>query len=244
MPRRFLTAQWRHLLMINFEIDPAAVPLPVLNGVEHDSWNGKHFVSLVGFLFLDTRVLGLGIPCHRDFEEVNLRYYVRRRAAEGWRRGVVFIREIAPRRAVGAVARWLFNEKYVTCPMSSEIRLPDAGTGDGGLVRYRWMSSTQTNAVAAEFDGVPDYPGCGSQEEFITEHYWGYSGQRDGSTLEYRVEHPRWRAWRAKSARLEGGAAEFYGPAYGRILSRPPSSAFIADGSEVAVYRGERIAMK
>src|SRR5262245_60741200 len=121
--RRFLTAEWRHLVMLNYEIDPAALRARVPAGTELDSWNGKTFVSLVGFRVLRTRVLGVPVLFHRSsigkgisrtswgsFEEVNLRFYVRRRAPEGWRRGVVFVKEIVPKAAVAAVARWVYNE--------------------------------------------------------------------------------------------------------------------------------------
>ena len=105
MPRRFLSAVWRNLVMLNYEIEPDILRPLVPQGVELDSWKGKYFVSLVGFQFLDTRVLGMPIPFHRNFEEVNLRYYVRRRVEKGWRRGVVFVKEVVPRWAIATRGR-------------------------------------------------------------------------------------------------------------------------------------------
>jgi hypothetical protein len=225
--------------MLNYEIDPALLRPLVPACTELDPWDGRHFVSLVGFRFLDTRVLGLAIPFHRNFDEVNLRFYVRRRGREGWRRGVVFIKEVVPKRAIAAVARWLYNENYVACPMDSEIRLPDPSRGTPGSVQYRWATPGRWNRLRAEFTGTPALPAPGSEEEFITEHYWGYVAQRDGSTLEYRVQHPPWRVWRATAAELDCDVQGFYGAAFGAALSVPPSSAFVAEGSPVAVYRGE-----
>lgn len=241
MSRRFLSAAWRHLVMLNYEIDPAVLRPLVPKGTELDPWDGRHFVSVVGFLFLNTRVLGVPIPFHRNFEEVNLRFYVRRRADDGWRRGVVFVKEIAPRRAIVAVARWVYNENYVARPMVSRVSLPDPDRGTSGCVEYRWTSGTRRYAVGAAFAGAPVLPGPGSEEEFITEHYWGYACQRDGSSLEYRVEHPRWRVWRASRAWLDGDMKDLYGAPYDDALRRPPSSAFVVEGSDVVVYRGERI---
>jgi uncharacterized protein YqjF (DUF2071 family) len=241
MKRRFLSAQWRHLLMLNYEVEPAVL-LPLLpGGTELDVWNGKTFLSLVGFLFLRTRVLGIPIPFHRDFEEVNLRFYVRRRSSEGWRRGVVFVKEIVPRAAIALVARWIYNENYVACPMSSRVQLPDPARGVGGLVEYSWGRGAARNAIRAEFEGAPSEPAPGSEEEFITEHYWGYALQRDGAALEYGVEHPRWRVWRASSARLDCDVEVCYGRQYCQALARQPSSAFVAEGSAVTVFRGERL---
>src|SRR6185503_10439864 len=105
------TAHWRFLMMLNYEVDPSVLHPLVPRGTELDTWHGRTYASVVGFLFLDTRVLGLAIPFHRDFEEVNLRFYVRRREAEAWRRGVVFIKEIVPRWAIATVARVAYNER-------------------------------------------------------------------------------------------------------------------------------------
>ena len=107
----FLTAQWRHLVLINYEIAPEIVRPYVPRGTEIDSFDGRTYASLVGFLFLDTRLRGVPIPFHRNFEEVNLRLYVRRKGAEGWRRGVVFVREIVPRLALAWVARTLVRRE-------------------------------------------------------------------------------------------------------------------------------------
>src|SRR6266511_1713107 len=120
----FLTAEWRRLAMLNYEIDPAALRPFIPRGVELDTWNNRHFVSVVGFLFLKTLVMGLPIPFHRDFEEINLRFYVRRKGPEGWRRGVVFVKEIVPRWAIATVAQWVYNENYVAHPMSHELTVP------------------------------------------------------------------------------------------------------------------------
>src|SRR6266513_2477095 len=130
MPRRFLTAEWRSLAMLNYEVDRSVLARRVPPGTELDSWGGVVYVSVVGFLFLKTRVLGVPIPGHRNFEEVNLRFYVRRKADGEWRRGVVFVKEIVPRRAIAAVARGLYGENYVAMPMSHAI--------DGRRVEYRW----------------------------------------------------------------------------------------------------------
>jgi len=81
----------------------------------------------------------------------------------------------------------------------------------------------------------------GSETEFITEHYWGYTAQRDGSTLEYQVEHPRWRVWSAQTAELHCDITGLYGKQFCAALNHQPSSAFLAEGSDVKVYKGVRI---
>ena len=239
--RPFLTAEWRWLAMLQYEVEPDVLRALVPRGTELDAWEGRTLVSLVGFRFLDTRVLGAPIPFHRHFSEVNLRFYVRRRGPEGWRRAVVFIREIVPRRAIAMVARLWYNEPYVALPMRHAIAMGGAETGARGRVRYEWLRDGRWAHLEVETDGVPARPSPGSQEEFVSEHYWGYTTQRDGGCLEYRVTHPAWRVWRASGASLQGDVASLYGTRLARFLGGPPCSAFLADGSAVAVYRGARL---
>ena len=237
----FLSAEWRYLAMVNYEIEPAVLMPFVPKGTELDSWNGKTFVSMVGFLFLNTRVVGLSIPFHQNFEEINLRFYVRRKGADGWRRGVVFIKEVVPRVAIAVTARWLYNENYVALPTGNEIlRSPD-NSAHVESVKYFWTFRHQTYFIEVATRGEPTPIAAGSEEEFIAQHYWGYSVQKDGGTVEYRVEHPLWRVWQAQSCRLQCDVEEFYGKQVTRALSVAPSSAFLAEGSKVTVYHGKRI---
>ncbi len=232
-PAPFLRAEWRWLVMLNYEVDAAIVHPHVPAGTEIDFWNGKTYVSLVGFLFLRTRVKGIPIPFHRDFEEVNLRFYVRHKAGEEWRRGVVFIKEIVPRWAIAWVARTLYNENYVSLPMRHHVA--------GDEFRYSWSFNGKSNHLGVLRSGEPLPAEPGSEEEFITEHYWGYTAQADGSSLEYRVEHVPWRVWQTTDTNVDVWAADLYGPEFVEPLARRPSSAFLAEGSPVTVYRGRRL---
>lgn len=237
-PKVFLTAEWRHLAMLNYVAKPAALARFVPAGTELDAWNGQTLISMVGFLFLRTRVRGVPIPLHRDFEEVNLRFYVRRKAADGWRRGVVFIKEIVPRAAIALVARNLYHEPYIALPMSHRIEQQD---GRVQAAEYGWTCGGRPNRLRVVTRGAPEALTPGSEAEFITEHYWGYNAQPDGSTLEYRVEHPPWRVLAVATATLECDATELYGEAFCAALTGPPRSAFLAEGSPVKVYSGTRL---
>jgi uncharacterized protein YqjF (DUF2071 family) len=240
MARIFLTAEWRWLVMANYEIDPDLLRPHVPAGTELDDFGGRTFASVVGFLFLDTRVLGLRIPRHVDFEEVNLRFYVRREGPEGTRRGVVFIKEIVPRRAIAWAARAFYGEPYVALPMRHAITPPSPG--QAGLARYDWrLPSGRWCKLEARFSGEPEPLAPGSDREFIAEHYWGYNRRPDGSTAEYRVDHPPWRAWVADSSSFDADLSALYGPAFAGPLSRPPASVFVAEGSPVSVLRHDLI---
>ncbi len=166
----FLRARWVHLAMLNYEIEPDLLAPHVPAGTELDSWNGKTFVSMVGFLFQETSLLGFPALFHRNFEEVNLRFYVRRQTNEGWRRGVVFIKEIVPRRFVALIARTVYNETYVALPMRHTLQLP--GPKTGGTFTYEWLTNGMWNSLEVKTDsGQPTLPEVDSEETFITEHY-------------------------------------------------------------------------
>jgi uncharacterized protein YqjF (DUF2071 family) len=237
----FLTAEWRHLVMLNFEIDPKLLGRHVPAGTELDIWHGRTYVSIVGFRFLNTKLRGFAIPFHRHFSEVNLRFYVRRRTEEGWRRGVVFIKEIVPVPAVTLVARWVYNENYITRPMRHRIDFSRTSNEARGSLQYSWKWREKWAELTAEVAGDSEPLVPESEEEFITEHYWGYTRQRDGATMEYGVEHPAWRVWRATSSRLQCDVASLYGSEFVDSLTRPPTSAFVADGSGIVVRKGTRL---
>jgi len=235
---RFLTAEWRWLAMLNYEVDPKLLLPLVPAGTELDWWQGRTFLSLVAFRFLNTRVAGLAIPFHRNFDEVNLRFYVRRADGAQVKRGVVFMKEFVPRRAIAWVARAFYNENYVALPMDHRIDI-----GEGTVTaEYCWKFSGRVNRVAVRAAGRSAVPASGSQEEFITEHYWGYATQRDSGTMEYEVEHPQWRVWSASDFSVEADFKTLYGVKLGEALHQRPASAFLAEGSAVTVYRGRRIA--
>jgi uncharacterized protein len=231
----FLTAEWRHLVMLNYAIDPAVLkPLTPL-GTELDAYEGKFFVSVVGFLFLNTKVFGCGLPFHRNFEEVNLRFYVRRYTSAGWRRGVVFVRELVPRLAIATVARTVYGEPYRALPMRHRIERSAWGID----AEYGWYRGGRWEGIRAKAQGEPSFMQPGSSEEFIAEHYWGYTA-RPGGCSEYEVEHPPWRIWKTAEASLDADVEALYGKAFVESLSARPAGAFIAEGSSIVVCRATR----
>jgi uncharacterized protein len=249
IPRRqrvFLSARWQALAMVNFAIDPALLEPLVPRGTTLDFFGGVAYVSVVGFLFRDTRILGLPIPGHIHFEEVNLRFYVQRTVGREVRRGVCFVKELVPRWAIATVAKWSYNEPYVSLPMRHEVDLGSLlsteqanashSLGFGWNCAGSWLGMH----VATTGPRQPIEPG--SLAEFIAEHYWGYTRQRDGGTVEYEVEHPPWNAWTAEHLPWTGDVPGFYGEPWASALSQPASSAFVADGSAVKVFKPTRIA--
>jgi hypothetical protein len=234
----FLTAQWRKLIMAQYEVSPATLAPWLPPGPSLDLYQNRCFVSLVGFLFDRVRILGLPIPFHTRFEEVNLRFYVARTEPDGARRrGVVFIREFVPRTAITLIANSLYEEPYATLPMRHTI----AAAPHALTVSYSWRHSATWQSLAVEASPTPQPIAPGSEEEFITEHYWGYTKRTRGSTSEYAVEHPRWQVYPIRSFTIEADFATLYGPAFAALNGRQPASVLLAEGSAVSVSTGTRL---
>jgi uncharacterized protein len=234
----FLSAEWRDLVLLNYEVDRKLLNDYVPPGTVLDSFAGRTYVSLVGFQFRHTKLFGsLPIPFHGDFDEVNLRFYVRRKEGSEDRRGVVFIAEIVPKRAVAQIARLAYGENYVCFPMKHSVNT----NGTTKTLEYEWRLNGAWCKLYAHASVAPAPAEEGSLEQFITEHYWGYSTQRNGGSLEYHVSHLPWNVWTSTAAGFEGDASGLYGSELGKVLQRRPDSAFIADGSPVTVFRGKKI---
>ena len=226
--------------MLNYRVSAESLRPYVPSGTELDLWNGAAYVSVVGFQFRRTKLAGIRVPFHTAFEEINLRFYVRRTEKGETRRAVSFIRELVPRRAIAVVARVAYNEPYLTRRMSHEIHHTGELT-DPPRVEYAWTSGAARCALSVITDGPARPLEPGSEEEFITQHYWGYTRQRNGGTVEYEVRHPPWNVWRARSAVLSGDLSDVYPSEFLATLAGEPYSAFVADGSEVSVHTPVRI---
>ncbi|MBD2699754.1 DUF2071 domain-containing protein [Spirosoma sp. BT702] len=230
--RTFLSAEWRNLIMLNYEV-PSDVLIPHLPpGIELDLWEGKALVSMVGFRFLNTKVLGVRWPWHVNFEEVNLRFYVRRFDGQQWKRGVVFISEIVPRPIIATVANVLYHERYSSMPMRHTIKDTDS---DSKLIRYEWKHKGRWNALGGTVRTTLQAMPSDGAEAFIFEHYWGYNKLSETATHEYQVEHISWQIAEVRDAFMDADVAELYGDAFVPFLTKPPVSVFYADGSPVSV---------
>ena len=237
MRSAFLTAEWRKLAIANYSIDPLLLKPYLPYKTELDYWNTKCYVSLVGFRFVNTRLKGLRIPFHRNFEEVNLRFYVRYKDASGWKRGVTFIKEIVPRSALTFVANTIYKEKYVTLPMKhSWITEKDILS-----VFYQWKYDKYWNDLSLTVQNSPFDIKEGSEEEFVTEHYWGYTKINEKQTSEYGVEHPRWQVYPVKESKINVRFENLYGKDFNFLNEQKPDSFMLAEGSEIIVRSSKRI---
>ncbi len=233
----FLKAEWRKLAMANYVVEPKLLHPYVPFGTELDLWEGKCYISLVGFMFLNTKMLGLKIPFHVNFEEVNLRFYVRRKVGEEWKRGVVFIKEIVPKRALAIVANTLYKEHYVTMKMKHEWKISEESIS----VSYHWKFRDHWNSFMVKCSKMPEPIVEKSEIDFITDHFWGYAMKSEDSTNEYEVTHPRWLHYPVRSYDINIEFGKLYGDNFEFLNNESPASVLLAEGSEITVEPNKRI---
>ncbi len=228
-----------NLICVNYEVDASILAPYLPYGLELDTFEGKSLVSIVAFYFERNKFLGK-IPTYPAiaFEEVNLRFYVRRREGDTLKRGVVFIKEVVPSRIIAWTARFVYNEPYERWRTSRSDK--DFDPVDGGSISYQFEGGGERYVVSAMTEGALRELEPGSAEEFILEHYWGYTKQSYGLS-EYRIAHPRWRYWQVRDFCVSENLGSFYGGAFVQALSCRPYSVFVAKGSDVAVQWGRKL---
>lgn len=232
MPKKFLTAEWRKLILANYPVE-ASVLTPYLPAhTELEYWNNKVYVSLVGFMFMNTRVFGIKIPFHINFPEVNLRFYVRYNDKGNWKRGVVFIKEIVPRPAISLVANTIFNEHYITLPVTNTVQTEKEQLTIG----YNWKYRNNWNKLEVQASPVLSDIKTNSEAEFFTEQFWGYSVKSIDTTSEYEVKHPRWKQYVVNNYTIECDFAALYGEAFSYLAQSTPASVILAEGSQISVH--------
>ena len=233
----FLKAEWKNLALFNYEVDAKILEKYVPAGTEIDLWNNKCYVSLVGFMFKNTKVLGLKVPFHVDFEEVNLRFYVKRFENGEWKRGVVFIKEIVPKKAITFIANTLYQEHYETQKMRHEIIEGDTTN----TFIYQWKSKEKWNTIQLETEKNAIEIEIDSEAEFITEHYFGYTKITKDLTFEYEVQHPRWEQYEVLHHNIDIDFEKTYGEDFKFLQNIKPASVFLAKGSKITVKNKRKL---
>lgn len=238
MEKTFLKAEWRKLAFANYCVNPQLLKEYLPFKTELDFWEDRCYLSLVGFMFKNVKVLGMRIPFHLHFEEVNLRFYVKFKDGDEWKRGVVFIKELVPKPAIALVANTLYGENYQSMPMRHEWKAAD----DGRLeVSYGWKTGGNWDSFSVTAVNEATDLETGSEQEFITQHFWGYTRLGEKSTLEYHVEHPAWKLYTVEDYNICVSGDKLYGQPFGQILAQCPESVYLAEGSEIVVRKGRKI---
>ena len=233
----FLRASWENLVLVNYVIEPKVLSPYIPKGTELDLWNGKCYVSLVGFLFKNTKLLGFKIPFHVNFEEINLRFYVKRKENNKWKRGVVFIKELVPKWALSFVANTIYKEHYQTVPMKNNISINNEILN----VSYKWKINNKWYSIEVNAEQECSLIEKESETEFITEHYWGYARVNDIRTNEYEVTHPRWVHHKIKDYKINVDFEKVYGTDFSFLNNSKPNSVMLAKGSHITVEKRRKL---
>ena len=235
----FLTANWANLIVVNYEVPTEVIKLFIPRETELDLYNEKALISLVAFRFKNNKLFGIIPSIPKSFDEINLRFYLRCHRDMGERKGVAFVKEFVPSQLIAGIARTLYEEPYESVPMHHNLSAFD--DEKGGTLSYSLKKNSQTYSITATTQGKLRELPPHSLEEFILEHYWGYTARSDGSTSEYEVKHPRWKVWDVAEIQVSENFRDLYNPVFKQALTSKPHSAFIAKGSPVSVYIGRRL---
>jgi uncharacterized protein YqjF (DUF2071 family) len=230
MSRIFLKANWENLIMANYAIDPLLLQPYLPNGVELDFYQNKTYVSLVGFMFKNTSLFGIPIPFFGSFEEINLRFYVRKVDGRKIKKGVVFINETVPYKIVALLANKLFKEHYISIPTKSSINI-----GANKNIQYDWKSKGKWNSISVYSEAKKYKIEASTIEEFIFERYFGFTKLNESLTQEYQINHPNWMTNKIIRAEVKCDFENMYGKPFASLNDTIPDSILLAEGSSISV---------
>lgn len=227
----FLKANWENIIMVNYEIAPEILVPFLPKGVELDLFKGKAYVSLVGFMFKETKLFNIPIPKLGTFEEINLRFYVTRTEDGITKRGVVFINETIPYKIVAWMANKLYKEHYTVVPTKHTIS-KDATNQN---IKFEWLIDRKWNSIYVENSLSCHKMQDDSLEKFIYEHYYGYTKVSEKNTEEYRLHHPSWEIHDVLDYKIDCDFKAMYGDSFALLNYAKPEAVFIAKGSSVGI---------
>ncbi|WP_306551525.1 YqjF family protein [Daejeonella sp.] len=227
----FLEAKWENLIMANYAVDPTILIPYLPKGVELDSFEGKCYVSLVGFMFNKTKIFNVPIPYLGSFEEINLRFYVVRKDGDTLKRGVVFINETVPYAAVAWMANYLYKEHYTAVKTKHDWELTETSK----KINYSWKKNKKWNTIQVNAQSKSNSMKNGSVEAFIFEHYFGYTRVNENKTLEYGINHPSWKINQVIDYRIDCDFEQMYGYDFAFLNAQQPDNVILAEGSDVSV---------
>ena len=227
----FLKAKWENIVMVNYEIAPTILEKYLPKGIELDLFNGKAYVSLVGFMFKDTKIFNVPIFKLGTFEEINLRFYVSRKVGNETRRGVVFINETVPYKAVAWLANALYKEHYTTIPTRHHWDF----TNEHKAIKYEWFVNKKWNSIALSATKEKKIIEKNSFENFIFEHYYGYTKYNNTITEEYQIVHPSWLINDILDYKIDCNFENMYGEDFTVLDKTQLASVFLAEGSAIEI---------
>lgn len=235
---KFLTANWQNIIMANYEVPPEVLMKYLPKGIELDLFENKAFVSLVGFMFSNTRIFKIPIPKLGTFEEINLRFYVKQKIGNKTYKGVVFINESIPYKLVAWIANKLYKEHYVTMPTKHQWELNESNK----KISYQWLKNKKWNSMQVHATNQAQNMIPGSFEHFIFEHYLGFTKVNESITEKYAIFHPSWLINEVTNSTISCNFEDNYGNDFAFLNEQKPSAVFLTEGSDISIaWKRKRI---
>lgn len=202
-----------------------------------DYFKGNCFTSLVGFPFRNVEIAGMKIPFYTDFEEINLRFYVKRFDGTTWRKGTVFISEIANKSALKFLANSFLHEKYQTLETRQEIK------ENSELIetKYSWRTWMNWQFLNLISEKPSESVAEGTEAHFIMDRSSGYQKYDTATTNEYGISHPKWNIYPIRSFDINVDFEESFDSNFPVLNETLPHSVILARGSSVAVKQINKI---
>lgn len=227
----FLKANWENIVMVNYEIAPSILSKYLPKGVSIDLYNDKAYISLVGFMFKKTKIFNVPIFKLGTFEEINLRFYVTRKVGNETRRGVVFINETVPYKAVAWLANALYKEHYTTIATRHNWKI----NKESKEIKYEWLVNKKWNTIEVSALNKKKIMRENGFENFIFEHYYGYTKVDKSNTVEYQIAHPSWLINDILEYEIDCDFTNMYGKDFAILDKTLPTSIFLAEGSAIEI---------
>jgi hypothetical protein len=125
----------------------------------------------------------------------------------------------------------LYKEHYAAIPTKSLIVNGESAKN----IKYEWKINNKWNHIAVNAAKENEQILPGSVEEFIFEHYYGYTKINSQLSQEYKVNHPRWQVHKVIDYSIHCDFKSMYGNDFSFLRNQQPDSVIIAQGSPVSV---------
>ena len=234
-------AEWREIVVINFEIDPKLLRNFIPPKTELDFFNETSFVTLMARACKNVKPYGWPIVFAKSIDQILLRFYVKRKVGDTWRRGVCLIRDYLPKRKASFFLNWMFKHSFTQVPIKRTSSNFESGLPTQlPTVEYQWTTGDYVNHIKVNARSQMRQQEQETKESFVLDHHYGYT-VKEGKTYEYYVEYSPWAMWDAQSGSFDCDTENVFGRPFVRALKQRPASVFLARGSDVIIYRPTEI---
>lgn len=233
-----MKAKFTELVALNFQIDPEILKPRLPKGLELNFYRDETYVSLVAMMLRNVKFYGFPIPVAHAIGEFNLRFYVRRKVSDTeTRHGSCFIKDYVSSRTGAWGLSKVFQAEFCRIKMNCAQQGFSNDDDAAPKVDYRWeVSKDHWNRIRVSARERVKRTGPETKVGFVLNHSNIYS-RRNRETLEYPVVRPRWQIWNAGHANFTCDVKKLFGPEFVKPLARRPASVFVANGSDVIIYR-------